>query len=556
MTKLLLAAALLAGAAPAAADTLIVNVNGIQADGKGGIERFAGLLIGDDGKVVRVLRAGEARPAAARVIDRGGLTVMPGLIDAHGHVMSLGLAALQLDLTGTKSVADLQQRLRAYAQATPGSGWITGRGWNQEMWPGQRMPTATDLDAAVADRPVWLERVDGHASVGNSLALKLAGIGPASASPTGGRIEKDSSGRPTGLFIDAAAALVDAKVPAPSAKRRDQALLEAQRLLLRNGLTAVADMGTSLDDWAAMQRSGKAGRLQVRVMSYASGIDPLRAIARPTSWQFGDRLRMAGVKLYADGALGSRGAWLKRPYADAPTSGLRFHDDPELLSLAGRACGAGFQLAIHAIGDAANDQVIRTYEQLRGRCPKAARWRIEHAQVVDPADIPRLAKTGIIASMQPVHQTSDRLMAEKRLDPPRLEGAYAWATILGSGARLAFGSDFPVESPNPFHGLSAAISRQDPAGEPPGGWRPKERISLGTALSGFTRDAAYAGFAEGQIGSLEPGKWADVIVVDRDVSAVDPQALAATRVMETWIAGRKVYAIREGSPILTGERGK
>jgi predicted amidohydrolase YtcJ len=267
-----------------------------------------------------------------------------------------------------------------------------------------------------------------------------------------------------------------------------------------------------------------------------------------------DKLRLGGVKLYADGALGSRGAWLKRPYADADTVGLRFHSDAELLAMARQACTGGFQLAIHAIGDAANDQVIRTYEQLRPVCPKASRWRIEHFQVADPADIPRLARSGVIASMQPVHQTSDRSMAEKRLDPPRLAGAYAWQTVARSGARLAFGSDFPVEHPNPFPGLAAAVSRQDVEGQPAGGWRPQERVSFAQALSGFTRDAAYAGFAEARFGSLEVGKWADFILVDRDPSAVDPQALATTKVLQTWVAGRLRFDA-EAIPAGRGERG-
>jgi predicted amidohydrolase YtcJ len=306
-----------------------------------------------------------------------------------------------------------------------------------------------------------------------------------------------------------------------------------------------------------MRRLGEAGRLKIRIMSYADGLEPLAGLGRtaPTNWLYGDRLRMGGVKLYADGALGSRGAWLKRPYADKPdTVGLRFLSDAELRDQAGKAADMGFQVAVHAIGDAANAQAIGAYEALAKRYPGDRRWRIEHTQVVDPADIPRIARAGIIASMQPTHQTSDRLMAEKRLDPPRLEGAYAWQTILKSGARLAFGSDFPVESPNPFPGLSAAINRQDVNGQPPGGWRPQERVSLAQALDAFTRGAAYAGFAEDRIGSLEPGKWADFILVDRDPTRVDAQALARTQVLETWVAGKKVWA-KEASGA-GGERGR
>ena len=504
----LLALGALFAATAASADTIVDNFNGYQVDKEGRIRTFNGLLVGDDGRVKIVLTPGARRPGPVdRTIDMGGKTLLPGLIDAHGHVIGLGFGALQLDLTGTASLAELQQRLKDYAAANPEARWIVGRGWNQELWPDQRFPTAADLDAVVNDRPVVLTRVDGHALVANSAAMRTAGVTAATEAPSGGRIEN-------GLFVDNAMSLIESKVPAPTGGEADAALAKAQDILLGYGLTAVADMGTSADGWRAMTRAGDAGRLNVRIMSYASALPALEALGRtaPTDWLYGDRLRMGGVKLYADGALGSRGAWLKRAYADKPDSvGLRFLGDAELREQAGKAAGMGFQLAIHAIGDAANEQVISLFEQL-GNGDR--RSRIEHVQVVDPADIPRIAKAGIIASMQPTHQTSDRLMAEKRLDPPRLEGAYAWHTIAQSGARLAFGSDFPVESPNPFPGLAAAISRQDMNGQPPGGWRPEERVSLAQALDGFTRSAAFAGFAEDRIGSLEPGKQCDAVLID------------------------------------------
>ena len=554
MFKTVVALLLALFAAPALADTLIHNANGIQVGADGKLQRFESLLIGDDGKVIQTFSKVQNHAHTGPRIDAGGRTLLPGLIDAHGHVMGLGRGPVQLDLTGTRSLAELQQRLKAYAAKDPGNGWIVGRGWNQELWPDRRMPTAADLDSVVSDRPVWLARVDGHAAVGNSAALRQAGITEATPSPSGGEIERDSNGRATGLMIDAATALVEQKILPPSPADRERALLEAQRILLANGVTSVADMGTSLDDWNAMRRLGDSRRLHVRILSYASGLEPLRTITRPTPWLYGDRLRMAGVKIYADGALGSRGAWLKRPYADRPdTRGLQFLSDAQLLTQARRAAAAGFQPAIHAIGDAANAQAISVYEQLRQTYPGDRRWRIEHVQVLDPVDIPRIGRAGIIASMQPTHQTSDRTMAEVRLDPPRLAGAYAWNGIARSGAILAFGSDFPVESPNPFPGLAAAISRQDPNGIPPGGWRPEERVSLATALAGFTRNAAYAGFAEDRIGSLEPGKWADFILVDRDVSAVDAQSLAAAQVLETWVAGEKLW---ERSSSVVPERGK
>ena len=553
---LALAAALLAS--PAWSTSVVNNVNGIQVGADGRLERFSGLVIGDDGKIVQVIPEGAMMKLSGvdTVVDGGGRTLLPGLIDAHGHVMGLGESAMQLDLVGTASLADLQARLRDYAAARPADPWIVGRGWNQELWTDKRFPTAADLDAVVPDRPVILERVDGHAVVVNNAALKAAGVTAGTKAAAGGEIERDATGKPTGLLIDAATELVAAKVPPPTPAQLDGALAKAQEALLAVGITGVADMGTGVEAWQTYRRAGEAGRLQVRIMSYASDVEPMRALAPngPTDWLYGDRLRMGGVKIYADGALGSRGAWLKRPYADKPeTSGLRFLTDEELRAKLDEAAKIGIQPAIHAIGDAANAQAIAAYEWLGQRYPGDRRWRIEHVQVVDPADIPRIGKAGIIASMQPVHQTSDRTMAEARLGPDRLAGAYAWQSMLRSGAKLAFGSDFPVESPNPFPGLAAAISRQDMQGQPPGGWIPAERLTFEQALTAFTRDAAYAGYAEGKIGSLEPGKWADFILVDRDPTKIDAQSLARTEVLETWVAGKKVW---ERSASAVPERGR
>lgn len=537
MRKTIVALAALLASSSALADTLVTNANGIQVDAHGKLDRFTGILIGDDGKVKRVLHGEMLKLRDTNVVDAKGQTIMPGLIDAHGHVTALGFAALQLDLTGTKSLAEFQQRLKAYAEANPNGRWILGRGWNQELWADKRFPTSADLDAVVSDRPVWLGRVDGHAAVANSAAMQAAGFALNTQAPSGGRIEN-------GMFVDAAMSLIESKIPAPTADEQDAALAAAQRLMLSTGLTAATDMGTTPDEWAAMERAGKAGTLNVRVLSYAGGIPAMKAIngGRPSDWLYGDRLHLGGVKLYADGALGSRGAWLKRPYADMPdTRGLQFLTDAQMLEQANAAASGGYQLAIHAIGDAANAQVISTFEKLGQTYPGDRRWRIEHFQIADPADIPRLKPAGIIASMQPTHQTSDRLMAEARLDPERLKGAYAWQSVEQLNIPIAFGSDFPVESPNPFPGLAAAVSRQDLNGQPPGGWLPQERVSFEQALGGFTRGAAYAGFAESKIGNLEPGKWADFIIVDRDVSKVDAQAIARTQVLQSWVGGKMVW---------------
>src|SRR6478672_2361670 len=549
MRKLLIALSALPISTAAPAEILISNVNGIQVGPDGALQHFGSLLIDDNGRVESVIKAPHPRVKRYdQLINGEGRTLLPGMIDAHGHVLGLGFGALQLDLVGTSSLDDLKQRLRSYAVAHPDARWIIGRGWNQELWPTKNFPTAADLDSVVGDRPVVLERVDGHAYVVNSAAMKAAGVTAQTPAPLGGRIEN-------GLFVDNSKAMIDKATPAATPAELDQALAKAQDILVSYGVTAVGSMSTALGDWQAMRRAGDAGRLNVRLMVYADELKLLSEVPRPTDWLYGDRLRMVGIKYYADGALGSRGAWLKQPYSDMPnTHGLQFHSDAEMLSLADRAASAGFQIATHAIGDAANAQIISVYEQMSRKYGKDRRWRIEHFQIVDPADIPRLAPAGIIASMQPIHQTSDRLMAEKRLGPNRLAGAYAWQTVLKSGARLAFGTDFPVESPNPFPGLAAAVSRQDVNGQPPGGWIPSERLTFEQALSAYTRGAAYAGFAEQKIGSLEPGKWADFIIVDRDPATVDAQSLAKTEVLETWIAGKKVWS--RGPSASRPERGK
>lgn len=545
-----LAAVLLLGtAAPASADLLVTNVKGVRTTPDRQVVRFTGLLVGEDGKVKRVLNGEQFKlPAGTRVLNGGGRVLMPGLIDAHGHVMGYGQALGALDLTGTASLAELQQRLRTYAAANPSLPWIVGRGWNQELWPDKRFPTSADLDAVVRDRPVWLERVDGHASVGNSAAIAAAGVTRDTPVPSGGRIEN-------GLFVDAATALVDRVVPAPTPEMRRANLLRAQEALLSRGLTAVADMGTSPEDWATMTSAYRSGEAKLRIMSYAAGSKALATLRQSErqGWQYGDRLGFLGVKLYADGALGSRGAWLKAPYADAPTTrGLPLLTPAELRTAIRDA--QGFQIAVHAIGDAANAMVLGAYQEAASASGDK-RWRVEHAQILDVVDLDLFARAKAIASMQPVHQTSDRLMAEARLGPQRLGGAYAWQTLTKRRVPLALGSDFPVEDPNPFPGLAAAVSRQGMDDQPPGGWRPWEKLTFGQALAGFTRDAAYAGFAEGRFGGLEVGQWADFILVDRDPVASTPHDLARTQVLQTWIAGQRVWARPAEQTRAAGERG-
>ncbi|WP_136162630.1 amidohydrolase [Sphingomonas flavalba] len=542
--KAALLLALAAFAAPALADGLIDNVDGATLTAEGKLVRFNGLLITADGKVAKLLDRYDKRPDKLDFrLDGKGKALIPGLIDAHGHVMDLGFSALTLDLSDTRSLDEAKAKIAAYAAANPARPWILGTGWNQEKWGLGRFPTAADIDAVIADRPVWLARVDGHAGWANSAAMKAAGITAKTVSPAGGRIEK-AGAMPSGVFVDSARALVDKVVPPPNPRDRDLALVKAQEILLGFGITGIADMGTTLDDWMTYRRAGDVGRLKVRIIAYAHGTDTMQTIAgpEPTPWLYDDRLRLVGVKLYSDGALGSRGAWLKQPYADAPGErGLGFLDDARLRNLMSRAAMDHFQVAVHAIGDAANAQLLDAIDELSETYKGDRRWRIEHAQIVDPADIARFGRHGIVASMQPVHQTSDRLMAEARLGPARLSGAYAWASIRKTGAHLAFGSDTPVESANPFPGLAVAITREDANGEPIGGWQPQERVSRETALAGFTIEAAYAGFADDRLGSLEPGKRADFLLLDANPLDLPPAKLRALRVDETWIGGQRVY---------------
>jgi predicted amidohydrolase YtcJ len=551
MRRLLVALALLAPA-PAFADTLVDNINGISVERDGTVRRFAAMVIDDDGKIARLVeRRGDA-PRTDYREDGRGRTVIPGLIDSHAHVMGLGISLLSLDLSDTRSLAEAQAKIAAYAAENPDRPWIIGRGWNQETWGLGRFPTAAELDAVVPDRPVWLERVDGHAGWANSVALSASGVSERTADPAGGRIERLAGGRaPSGVFVDAAMALVGQHVPAPRPEDMDLAFALAQELLLRNGVTAVTDMGTSAEDWMTFRRAGDEGRLRMRILSYASDVPTMQLIGgpKPTAWLYEDKLRMNGIKIYLDGALGSRGAWLKAPYADDPgNTGLRLTNGTQLRNLMSRAAIDRFQVAVHAIGDAANAEVLDAIDEMSETYGGDRRWRVEHAQIVDPADIARFAAHGTIASMQPVHQTSDRIMAEARLGPDRLTGAYAWRSLLAAGVPLAFGSDAPVEAPNPIEGLAVAISRTDAAGEPFGGWRPEETISREQALAAYTSGAAYAGFAEGRFGRLTVGERADFLVLDRDPLMSNAEEIRATKVLQAWVGGARVYGGETAAP--------
>jgi predicted amidohydrolase YtcJ len=537
-------ACVLLASGAAQADSLIDNVNGMTLDSEGKVIRFTAMLVDDDGRVKQLLDRRDKRPRDVDFqFDGKGQTLIPGFFDAHGHVMGMGFGALTLDLSGTKTLAEALARIAQYAADNPSRQWIIGNGWNQELWGLDRFPTAAELDAAVPDRPVFLSRVDGHAAWVNGAAMTAAGVSASSKAPSGGTIAK-IGGKPSGIFVDAAMDLFNDAIPAPKPAERDLALGKAQDILLANGVTSIADMGTTMQDWQSFRRAGDKGQLKIRIISYAGGIDDMIAIAgpSPSPWLYDDHLKLAGVKLYIDGALGSRGALLKQPYADKPgESGLAMLTSAQLKNKMSRAAMDGFQTAVHAIGDKANDEILSAIEELEITYKGDRRWRVEHAQIIDPVDISRFAATGTIASMQPVHQTSDRLMAEARLGPARLNGAYAWKSLLDSGAVLAFGTDVPVESSNPFPGLAAAMTREDAAGQPFGGWMPEERLSREQAWQAYTVGAAYAAFAEDRLGSLEPGKRADFLIIDQDILLATPAQIREMQVMQTWIGGKPAY---------------
>ena len=555
--RLLAALAALALPVPAMASGVIDNVNGIALDASGKVVRFRALLIDDEGKVEKLLpgryedpprkkklKKGESWPKGPDFkLDGAGKTLIPGLIDAHGHVMDMGLAFITLDLSGTGSLSEAQARIRAYAAANPARKWIIGTGWNQESWGLGRFPTAADLDAAVSDVPVWLEHADGHAGWANSLAMRAANVTATAKAPPGGRIEM-AGGKPSGLFVDKAMDLIQKAAPPPAPKDRDIALEKAQQALLANGVTGIADMGTSIEDWQAFRRSADRGALRVRIISYALGLDNMVMIAgpEPTPWLYDDHLRMGGLNLVLDGALASRGAWLKAGYADAPGQrGMELIPSTQLRNMMSRAAMDNFQIAVDAVGDAANSELLDAITELSQTYKGDRRWRIEQAQIVDPSDLPRFGQNGIVASMQPARAVADGRMATARLGEARISGAYAWKAMLDNRVPLTFGSDVPTETPNPFVGMAVAMSREDDAGQPTGGWMPQQRVSFEAALDGYTRQAAFAGFAEKRFGSLIPGQRADFVIIDRDISVSRPADIRATQVLETWIGGKRVY---------------
>ena len=503
-----------------------------------------GAIYVEDGRVVEVGLSNDLKikHPRAEIIDLAGTTVLPGLTDAHAHLYGLGLALDTVDLVGTGSVDEVMTRVRERAARARAGDWILGRGWDQNRWPGKQFPTAAQIDAVVADHPVWLKRVDGHAGWANAAAMRAAGVTAATRDPEGGRVIRDANGNPVGIFVDSAQSLIEHAIPTPSLALRKERVRAAAQRIAANGLTEIHDAGADADTIRAVRELIDAKQFPIRV--YTMVADDAAQLsewfARGKLIGYGDRLTVRSVKLYADGALGSRGALLLEPYADdSSNSGLVVSTTEHMADVARRARAAGFQVNTHAIGDRAVRNVIDAYEQA-GVTP-ADRFRVEHFQVVAPPDFARLARDGIIASMQPTHATSDMYWAEGRVGPDRIRGAYAWRTVLNSGARLALGSDFPVEAVNPFFGIYAAVTRQDQKGWPAGGWYPEQKLTLAEAIRGFTSDAAFAAFEEDSRGTIEPGKLADFTVVEGDFFAMPQSDLFKTKVRYTVVGGEIVF---------------
>lgn len=494
------------------------------------------------------------------VIDLGGRTVLPGLIDAHGHMAGLGQLQLGvIDLAGTTSYDEVIQRVVQRAeQAEPGE-WIIGRGWDHESWPEKELPSHERLSEAVPENPVWLSRVDGHAGLANARAMEIAEVSAGSSVPSGGEMLLSDNAEPTGVFVDNAEAMIGRVIPAGGASGEDL-ILAAQRLCLEAGLTGVHDAGVGRDMIEVYRRLERERKLHVRVYGMIPGDQAMRWFEEHEPYT-GDFFSLCATKLYMDGAMGSRGAWLLEPYEDRPTdamgepyTGLAVSEPEFVQAVAQHGLTKGYQVCTHAIGDRANREVLDAYEQAQQDALKQspmggtpliqllfARFRIEHAQLIAPEDMGRFAQLGVIASMQPTHCTSDMRWIEDRVGPVRADGAYAWQTLLASGARIAAGSDFPVESHNPFLGLYAAVSRQNLDEEPSGGWHRSERMTREQALCAFTIDAAHAGFDENRIGSIETGKLADFIVIDRDYMTCSMREIADIRVVATYVEGAPVY---------------
>ena len=495
-----------------------------------------------NGKFVAVGPAADlqARFAATTEVDAKGQFIYPGFYDAHCHFYRYALALPSADLVGTTSWKAVIAKLRENRKKYPQAAWLTGRGWDQNDWPSKQFPTKDTLDQLFPDVPVFLTRVDGHAALVNQKALDLAGV-TAHTPISGGTIGRDVQGRLTGLLVDNATRLVSSKIPEPTSAEATRLLLQAQQLCLAVGLTSLADAGldkANIDQLAALQQQGQ---LHLRLYAMLNPTAANRAFYLKNGPIFTNQLTVNSFKVYADGALGSRGACLVQPYTDKPKeTGFLLSTEKEFRALAKELAASKFQMNTHAIGDSANRLILNIYgEALKGQ--KDRRWRIEHAQVITPADMPKFGQFGIVPSVQPTHATSDMYWAGERLGAARLKTAYAYAALLKQYGQVALGSDFPVEDINPLFGFHAAVARQDAKNYPAGGFQPENALSRPEALRGMTTWAAHAGFEERRKGQIKPGMLADFVVLDTDLLTAPNAKLRGANVLQTWIGGQRVF---------------
>jgi predicted amidohydrolase YtcJ len=506
-------------------------------------------------RIVFVGSDAEARVLAGtsgRVIDLKGQSVYPGFIDAHAHLLSLGNTLRRVNVAGSTSYEDVVSKVRAFSKDVRPGEWILGRGWDQNRWPVKEFPTHDALTRAFPNNPVVLTRIDGHALLANARAMELAHVTAATTDPPGGRIIRAASGGPAGVFIDNAQDLVSRAIPRASREDNRRAILAAIAECNRLGLVGVHDAGEDPAIIAIYEELARAGKYNLRnyVMLSDPGEPGSPSATRnqylqrgPQSALYGGHLWIRSIKLYADGALGSRGAALLQPYSDEPgNSGLLVSTPEHIRAMADMALRRGFQVNVHAIGDRGNRIVLDAFEAALQKNPTVDhRFRIEHAQVISLDDIPRFARLGVIPSMQATHQTSDMRWAEARVGPQRIRGAYAWRSLLNTGVIIPNGTDFPVEEVNPLLTFHASVTRQDPTNWPVGGWYPDQKMTREEALQSMTIWAAFAGFEDRVTGSLTPGKYADFVILDRDIMRVPDTDILNARVLSTWIGGKQVY---------------
>lgn len=503
-------------------------------------------------KADRIVFVGSASQAlkykneGTRVIDLKGATVIPGLVDAHAHMFSLGKSLMTLNLVDTKSWDEIVELVRKSAAKTHRMNWIVGRGWDQNDWKVRQFPNNKELSRLTPNHPVFLTRIDGHAAIANERALKIAGITKDTNDPEGGQIIRDDEGNPTGVLVDNAIELVSKKMPEYSKEQTKQAILKAQESCLEHGLTQVHDAGIDEKAWEALKELSLEGKLKLRIYAMMLPDTPLykEMIEKgPIKGLNNGRLSLRTIKMFADGALGSRGALLKEDYSDKPEHrGLLLTPVDRMKKITTEGLSSGFQIATHAIGDGANSIVIDIYEKaLKETGAGNARLRIEHVQVIDPKDIERMKRNGIIASMQPTHCTSDMPWAPQRLGDMRTKWAYAWKSIINEGVKFASGSDFPVESNDPLLGIYAAVTREDTRGKPEGGYTPEQKLNIYEAVDSFTKGAAYASFEENIKGELKEGYKADFTVLSKDIFKINPAEILKTDILMTVIDGEIVF---------------